>query len=206
VNARRDLLAAVLLIASCSSDGADTAAVGTSSAVADTAAATTDSTLPTATPSRDQTVVLTCAESGHPTTPADAQDVNANGLTFSGVEPAHKRLSSPEPVSDGAKEMFFEKVFLYVSVSASPTTRLTLISPTDAFFYYVAADTWQSPIADADRIRDATRSVMVSRCDTDLAGYFGGILLSSGACVVINVEGESATDEVNVALPLPGPC
>jgi hypothetical protein len=122
------------------------------------------------------------------------------------VEPVHARPSSPEPVSSGATRLFFEKVFLYVSTSASSTTRMTLISPTDASLYYVDSETWQSRISDADMIRNATKSVTVSRCDTDLTGYFGGILLTSGACVEIKIQSGGSGDETRVTLPLPGPC
>ena len=80
------------------------------------------------------------------------------------------------------------------------------MSPTDAFLYYATPETWQSVIPDADMIRDAVKSVSVSRCDTDLTGYFGGILLSAGACVEIKVEGDSGADAARVTLPLPGPC
>jgi hypothetical protein len=109
-------------------------------------------------------------------------------------------------VSNGATRLFFEKVFLYVSTAASPTTRMTLISPTDAFLYYVDSDTWQSRISDAEMIRNATKSVTVSRCDTDLTGYFGGVLLALGACVEIKVQSDGSGDETRVTLPLPGPC
>ncbi|MEO5724947.1 MAG: hypothetical protein ABIQ39_05705 [Ilumatobacteraceae bacterium] len=149
---------------------------------------------------------LTCADNGHPTTPAAEGDVSANGLNFSGVEPVHERLSSPRPVSDGTTQMFFEKVFLYVAASASPTTTMTVVSPTDALLYYATPETWQSVIPDADMLRDATKSVTVSRCDTDLTGYFGGVLLSTGACVEIKLEGDGNADAARVLLPLPGPC
>jgi hypothetical protein len=161
----------------------------------------------TAVPSSNETTtVLTCADNGHPTAPAVGSDVTANGLNFSGVEPVHERLSSPRPVSDGTTQMFFEKVFLYVDTSAAPTTQLTVTSPTDALLYYAPPETWQSVIPDADMIRDAVKSVTVSRCDTDLTGYFGGVLLSAGACVEIKVEREGGADEARVKLPLPGPC
>jgi hypothetical protein len=186
VSLRRVLLVALVLTTSCSSDHA---AVETA-----------------ATPSSNETTTLTCADNGHPTTPPGEGDVNANGLTFSGVEPVHERPSSPMPVSNGSTHMFFEKVFLYVATSASPTTRMTVISPTDALLYYAPPETWQSVIPDADMIRDATKSVTVSRCDSDLTGYFGGILLSTGACVEIRVEGDGSGDEARVTLPLPGPC
>ena len=180
VRAGRYVLAAVLLVTSCSANASDQAS--------------------------DQTTVLTCAESGHPTTPPSADDVKASGLTFSGVKPIHERLSSPMPVTDGATEMFFEKVFLYVSMSASLTTRMTLIAPADAYLYYTDSDTWQSPTDDATMIRTATKSVRLSRCDTDLTGYFGGVLLASGGCVEIEVQGEASSESVAVRLPLPGPC
>jgi hypothetical protein len=70
------------------------------------------------------------------------------------------------PVADGETEMFFEKVFLYVSTSAAPTTRMTLIAPEDAYLYYTDSNTWQSPIDDATMIHAATKSVSVSRTAT----------------------------------------
>lgn len=154
----------------------------------------------------EQVTELTCAQSGHPTTPASANDVQANGLTFSGVQPVQKRLSSPMPVIDGGTQMFFEKVFLYVSTPASATTRMTLIAPSDAYLYYTDSDTWQSPIDNADMIRAATKSVSVARCDTDLTGYFGGVLFASGGCVTIEVQGKGSSAPLLVHLPLPGPC
>lgn len=180
------LFVALVLVASCSSD----------QAVVET----------TAVLSSSESTTLTCTDNGHPTTPPAKGDVDANGLTFSGVEPVHERPSSPIPVSNGATQMFFEKVFLYVDSSASPTTRMTVISPTDALLYYATPETWQSVIPEADMIRDAVKTVTVSRCDADLTGYFGGVLLSAGACVEIKVEGDGSTDEARVVLPLPGPC
>lgn len=180
------LVVAFVLVASCSSD----------QAVVET----------TAVPSSSESTTLTCADNGHPTTPPSAGDVNANGLTFSGVEPVHERLSSPVPVSAGTSQMFFEKIFLYVSSSASPTTRITVISPSNASFYYTSPAIWQSVVPDADMIANATKSVTVSRCGSDLTGYFGGILLASRACVEIKIEGDSSAVEGRVALPLPGPC
>lgn len=182
---RYAFLVALVVTASCSSD----------QAAVETAAA----------PSSTATTTLTCADHGHPTTPPDEGDVNANGLTFGGVEPVHERPSSPVPVSDSATEMFFEKVFVYVATSASATTRMTVISPTDALLYYAPPETWQSVIPAAVMIRDAVKSVTVSRCDSDLTGYFGGVLLSTGACVEIKVEGDDAA-ATSVMLPLPGPC
>ncbi len=114
----------MLLVASCSSSDQDKASDGSSSAASDAAAASVPASPTPVVALSEQTTVLTCAYSAHPTTLASAADVNASGLTFSGVEPVHKRLSSPMPVSDGAATMLFEKVLLYVSTSASPTTRV----------------------------------------------------------------------------------
>ena len=83
---------------------------------------------------------------------------------------------------------------------------MTLIEPNDAYLYYTDSDTWQAPINDADMIRAATKSVSVARCDIDLTGYFGGILLASGGCVKIDVQGEGSLAPLLVQLPLPGPC
>lgn len=76
----------------------------------------------------------------------------------------------------------------------------------NAYLYYTDSDTWQAPIDDATMIRAATKSVSVSRCDTDLTGYFEGVLLTSGRCVEIEVQGEASSEPVGVKLPLPGPC
>jgi hypothetical protein len=99
-----------------------------------------------------------------------------------------------------------EQPLRYVSMSASLTTRMTLIAPADAYLYYTDSDTRQSRIDDATIIRAATKSVSVSRCDTDLTGYFGGVLLASGGCIEIEVQGEGSSEPVVVKLPLPGPC
>jgi hypothetical protein len=128
-------VAAVLLTSSCSSAEHGNARSEATSVASETVAPSVSAA---ATPpaSSDQVTSLTCADSGHPTTPASTYDVNASGLTFSGVEPVRERLSSPLPVVGGGRELFFEKVFLYVSMSASMTTHMTLIAPTDAYLYY----------------------------------------------------------------------
>ena len=77
---------------------------------------------------------------------------------------------------------------------------------TSTHLYYTDSNTWQSSIDDPTMIHAATKSVSVSRCDTDLTSYFGGVLLTSGACVEIEVQGEASSKPVVVKLPLPGPC
>ncbi len=199
------VLAMTLIAASCAPNNNDNAVTTRQTPVSDTAE-TSEVTASTAVTSTHPATVLTCADSIHAGTPANPDDVNAAGLSFSGIDPVRGRKSDPPLVSDGTTTFRFEKVFLYVSTHASATTKLTLISPPDALLYYTDQDTWQAHIKDADLIRASTKTLTIARCDTDLTGYFGGVLLASGNCLQIELQGDSPADREVVNLPLPGPC
>ena len=150
------------------------------------------------------TTTLTCDDSGAASTPPGTDDLSANGLTFSETSGVVSRPAFELTENSAAHP--FQKVFLYVSLDAAPQTRLTITDPPDAYLYYVPESTWQSRQTDAQVLSSLTKSVTVSRCESDFTGYFGGIVLGSGPCVTLRVDPLPAGTSTTLTVQLPGPC
>ena len=136
--------------------------------------------------------------------PARPKDPHAAGLSFSGTADVHQRPTFQ--LTTGSSAHPFQKVFLYVSTSASPQTRVTLTAPSDAWLYYVPPGIWQSRRSDDEVLGTFSKSVIVSRCAGDFTGYFGGLVLGESQCVTIVVEPLPGGKPTTLRLALPGPC
>ena len=87
-----------------------------------------------------------------------------------------------------------------------PQTRVTLTAPSDAWLYYVPAGIWQSRQSDDEVLSMFSKSIVVSRCASDLTGYFGGLVLGESQCVTIVVEPLPSGKPTTLHLAIPGPC
>ena len=206
-------MTAALVVGSCSSSdrGGSASSSTTSAAVGSVAisgtidsSAVTSTTATTRAGSSNPTIELTCGDAGSPSVPPAAQDPKASGLSFSGVADVHQRPTFE--LTTGSSGHPFQKIFLYVSTRAASQTRVTLTAPGDAYLYYVPARTWQSRQPDAKVLSTLAKTVTVSRCTTDLTGYFGGIVLGASACVTLKVEPLPSGTPNTLKLTLPGPC
>ena len=87
-------------------------------------------------------VILSCADAGSATVPTGADDISANGVSFSGSAQVTSRPTFE--LTEGSGSHPFQKLFLYVSTKATPQVRLTVIDPADAYLDYVPEEVWQS--------------------------------------------------------------
>lgn len=189
------LVTAMVLLAGCSS--ASTTSSGP------TALRTTSPTLPRP-PSFDSTKArrLTCGEQLAPTTPAAKSLPHVLGLASDGwVGSATLAFEHNIATANGTYDGF--KTYTYVTRSAAARTSIRIEAPDDGMLFYTSGSKWNSQLTDKQVIEGATRSVTLSGCRSDLAGYAGELLLRRPTCVRLLVVAHRPGTDVRRRLAVP---
>ncbi len=130
---------------------------------------------------------LTCEDSGRAGSPPPKRDLTVRGLSFGGIAATGEAIPGYVPITAGGHVKIFVKVFIYVGADAAPQTTITIVQPSDARVWYVAASAWNGKIPSSIEA-DSGRSVTLDRCADAMDGYFGGILASAPECATLRIS------------------
>jgi hypothetical protein len=164
---------------------------------------TTSSTLPSAPSSESRKVrVLGCDEQLAPTTPAARSIPHVLGIASDGwVGSPKAAFEHSIATADGDYDGF--KTYTYVTKSAAARTSIHMEAPQDGLLFYTSGYRWSQQLTDTQVIEGATRSVTLTGCRPQPAGYAGEFVLKGPACVRLLIVGHRPGADVRRRLAVP---
>lgn len=151
--------------------------------------------------------VLGCGQQLAPTTPVANSVPHVLGLASDGwVGSSKVKFAHSIATTNGHYDGF--KTYTYVTGSAAARTTIHLVSPKDGWLFYTAGGNWNDELTDTQVIEGATRSVTLSGCRPQPAGYAGEFVLKSPACVRLLVVAHRPGADMrrHLAVPMGQPC
>lgn len=164
---------------------------------------TTSPTLPSP-PSSNSTEVraLDCADQLTPTTHAAKSLPHVLGLASDGwVGTPTLTFKHSIATTNGPYDAF--KTYTYVTKSAAAHTSIHMQAPDDGLLFYTSGSKWNNRLTDAQVVEGSTRSVTLSGCRSQPAGYAGEFLLKRPACVRLVVVAHRPRSDVRRRLAVP---
>ncbi len=100
------------------------------------------------------------------------------------------------------------KTYTYVTRSAAARTSIHMETPEDGLLFYTSGEKWNNQLTDAQVVEGARRSVTLSGCRPQPAGYAGEFLLKRSTCVRLLVVAHRPGADVRrrLAVPMGTPC
>jgi hypothetical protein len=176
-----------------------------------TEAPPTTSGAPTAPPSSaapsTQRHELTCGDQLTPTAPPSKSIPRGLGLASDGwIGSSELRFEHGIDTAAGTYDGF--KTYTYVTRSAAARTTIRIVAPRDGLLFYTSGYVWSSGLADAEVLRDATRSVTLQNCRDKLQGYAGELLLKRPSCTRLLIVSHRRSTDIRqrLAIPMGKPC
>lgn len=146
--------------------------------------------------------VLGCEEQLTPTTPAANSVPHVLGLASDGwVGSSKVKFEHSIATTSGTYDGF--KTYTYVTRSAAARTSIHMETPHDGLLFYTSGYRWTQQVADTQIIEGGTRSVTLSRCRPQPAGYAGEFVLKGPACVRLLVVAHRPGADVRGRLAVP---
>jgi hypothetical protein len=146
--------------------------------------------------------VLGCDEQLTPTTPPARSIPHVLGIASDGwVGSAKVKFEHSIATADGNYDGF--KTYTYVAESAAARTSIHMEAPQNGLLFYTSGYRWSQRVTDTQVIKGATRSVTLSRCRPQPAGYAGEFLLRGPACVRLLVVSHRPGADVRRRLTVP---
>lgn len=146
--------------------------------------------------------VLGCEEQLTPTNPAAKSVPHVLGLASDGwVGSTKVKFEHSIATTNGTYDGF--KTYTYVTRSAAAGTSIHMEAPHDGLLFYTSGGNWNNELTDTQIIEGATRSVTLSRCRRQPAGYAGELVLRGPACVRLLVVAHRPGADVRRRLAVP---
>jgi hypothetical protein len=164
---------------------------------------TTSSALPSPpSPTSPKVRVLSCKEQLTPTTPATKSLPHVLGLASDGWVGSPKvKFEHSITTTNGRYDGF--KTYTYVTRSAAERTSIHMEDPQDGLLFYTSGGNWNSELTDMQIVAGATRSVTLSGCRHQPAGYAGEFVLKAPACVRLLVVAHRPGADIRRRLVVP---
>ena len=146
--------------------------------------------------------MLGCEDQLAPITPAARSIPHVLGLVSDGWVGSPKVAFEHSIVTTKGDYDGF-KTYTYITRSATAKTSIHMEAPSDGLLFYTSGGNWNNQLTDAQIIEGATRSVTLSRCRSQPAGYAGEFVLKGPTCVRLLVVAHRQAADVQRRLAVP---